>query len=52
MTKHPDPIKHKNLSLIKSVIRILGYCLIAININLAVIVLIISEVIGIIEEMV
>lgn len=47
----PDPKKHQIISFIKSFIRITGYGLILIDINIAVIVLIFSELIGILEEL-
>lgn len=50
--KIPDPKLHQLLSFIKSGIRILGYILLPISILSAALVLILSEVIGIIEELV
>ncbi len=50
--KYPDADKHFWASMTKSVIRVGGYCLIFIDIELAAGVLIASEVIGIIEELV
>ena len=50
--KHPDARLHKVISFIKSGVRIVGYILIPIDIKVAASVLIISEVIGIYEEMV
>ena len=51
--KHqPDAYKHQVISFIKSGVRILGYGLLIINLPIAVGVLIFSEVIGIIEELV
>jgi hypothetical protein len=51
--KHtPDPKWHKIISFIKSGIRIVGYCLIPFNLVIATVVLIFSELIGIIEELV
>ena len=50
--KQPDPKLHQLLSFIKSAIRIVGYVLLPISIISAAIVLILSEVIGIIEELV
>ena len=50
--KHPDPKKHQLISFIKSAVRILGYFIIPYNLTLAAIVLILSEAIGIIEELV
>ena len=48
----PDAKKHQIISFIKSGIRILGYGLLIVNVPIAVGVLILSEVIGIIEELV
>ena len=50
--KHPDPKLHKQISFLKSTIRIAGYCILPSSILMGAIVLVISEVIGIIEEMV
>ena len=51
--KHqPDAYKHQVISFIKSGVRILGYGLLIVNLPIAVGVLIFSEVIGIIEELV
>jgi len=49
---HPDPKKHQIISFIKSFVRLAGYALLPINIMLAMWVLLISEGIGIIEELV
>jgi len=48
----PNPQNHKIISFIKSGVRILGYTLIPFYIELAVTILVISEFIGIIEELV
>jgi hypothetical protein len=48
----PDPKKHQIISFIKSGIRIFGYCLIPFYINIAVLILVFSELIGIYEELV
>ena len=48
----PDAKKHQIISFIKSGVRILGYGLLIVNVPIAVGVLIFSEVIGIIEELV
>ncbi len=48
----PDARKHQIISFIKSGIRILGYCFIPFNLLLATIILIISEVVGVVEELV
>jgi hypothetical protein len=51
--KHmPNQKWHKIMSFIKSSIRITGYILIPFNLDIAAIVLIFSEIVGIIEEMV
>ena len=50
--KLPDPKLHQQISFIKSGIRILGYCFIPFNLVFATIFLILSEVVGIIEELV
>jgi hypothetical protein len=52
LEKLPDPKLHQIMSFIKSAIRIVGYVLIPINLISATLVLILSEVIGIIEELV
>jgi hypothetical protein len=49
---HPDAKKHQLVSFIKSGIRILGYILIPFNLFWAAGILIISEIIGIYEELV
>jgi hypothetical protein len=48
----PDPKWHKIISFIKSGVRILGYAIIPFDLVIATGVLILSEVIGIIEELV
>ena len=48
----PDPDDHQKLSFIKSGIRIVGYSVIPFSIPLAVALLIMSEVVGIVEELV
>ena len=50
--KHPDPENHQLVSFLKSAVRILGYLAIPYNLWAAVIILVISEGIGIIEELV
>ena len=52
INKHPDPKKHLIASLIKSLIRILGYGALWYDITIAATLLILSEVVGIGEEMV
>lgn len=48
----PDAKKHQQISFLKSIIRIVGYTLIPFNIGLAVTFLVVSEVVGILEELV
>ena len=50
--KYPDANKHFWASMTKSVIRVGGYCLIFVDIELAAGVLIASEAIGVLEELV
>ena len=50
--KYPDAKKHQIISFIKSGIRILGYGLIPFSLGWATAILILSEVVGIIEELV
>ena len=53
MSKHPDPIKHRNISLAKSGIRIAaGVTLIMGNFVMAGTLLIVAEVLGVVEELV
>ena len=49
---YPDARKHQIVSFIKSGIRILGYVFIPFNLVVAAILLILSEIVGIIEELV
>ena len=49
---HPDAKKHQIVSFVKSGIRILGYIFIPFNIDVAVTLLVVSEAVGILEEMV
>tara|TARA_R100000908_G_C3638687_1_gene75996 strand:- start:229 stop:495 length:267 start_codon:yes stop_codon:yes gene_type:complete len=51
-TKYPDAKLHQLVSFIKSGIRILGYAFIPFNLTVACVILIISELIGIYEELV
>jgi len=48
----PDARKHQIISFIKSGIRILGYILLPFDLTVAMGVLIISEIVGIVEELV
>jgi len=50
--KYPDAKKHQIVSFIKSGIRILGYFFIPFNLLISAILLILSEIVGIIEELV
>jgi|TARA_R110000796_G_scaffold15244_2_gene48822 hypothetical protein len=52
LEKIPDPKLHQQISFIKSGVRILGYCFIPFSLVFATILLILSELIGIIEELV
>lgn len=49
---HPDPKTHQLVSFLKSAVRIAGYVLIPTSIPAAVIFLVVSELIGIAEELV
>jgi len=48
----PDAKKHQQISFVKSGVRILGYIFIPFNIGVAVTLLVVSEVVGILEELV
>ena len=52
LDKLPDPKKHQVISFIKSGIRILGYIFIPFDLGAAVTLLVVSEAVGILEEMV
>ena len=52
LDKLPDPKKHQIISLVKSGIRILGYIFIPFDLGAAVTLLVVSEVVGIVEELV
>ena len=52
LDKLPDPRLHQIISFVKSGVRILGYLFIPFNIGIAVTLLIVSEAVGIIEELV
>ena len=52
LDKLPDPKKHQIVSFVKSTIRIVGYIYLPINIWVATLLLIMSEVVGIYEELV
>ena len=49
---HPDAKKHQIVSFVKSGIRIIGYIFIPIDLGAAVALLVVSEGIGIVEELV
>ena len=49
---NPDPKKHQQISFIKSGVRLLGYVFLPFNLYIATGILLISEIIGIIEELV
>ena len=49
---HPDAKKHQLVSFVKSGIRILGYLFIPFDLGAAVTLLVVSEAVGILEEMV
>jgi hypothetical protein len=50
--KYPDAKKHQIVSFLKSAVRITGYVALPFGIGLGVTILVISELIGIIEELV
>ena len=52
LMKYPDAKKHQLISFMKSGIRIFGYILLTVDITTAVIVLALSEALGIFEELV
>ena len=52
LDKLPDPKLHQIISFVKSGIRILGYIFIPFDLGAAVTLLVVSEVVGILEEMV
>ncbi len=52
LEKLPDPRLHQIISFVKSGVRILGYIFIPFDLGVAVTLLIVSEGIGIIEELV
>lgn len=52
INKIPDPKKHQTISFIKSGIRILGYFLLPFDLLIGAGILILSEIVGIYEELV
>ena len=52
LDKLPDPRLHQIISFVKSGVRILGYLFIPFNIGVTVTLLVVSEGIGIVEELV
>ena len=51
-SKLPDPKLHQRVSFFKSGIRILGYIALPFNLAIGAIILVLSELIGIVEELV
>jgi hypothetical protein len=49
---HPDPKLHQSISFLKSAVRISGYVALFWSVSLGAIVLILSELVGIVEELV
>ena len=49
---YPDPKKHQLVSFLKSGVRLLGYIFLPFNLGVGVTLLIVSEGIGIVEELV
>ena len=49
---YPDPKKHQLISFIKSGVRLLGYIFLPFNLGVGVTLLIVSEAVGIVEELV
>ena len=52
LDKLPDPKKHQIISFVKSGVRILGYLFIPLDLGAAVTLLVVSEAVGILEELV
>ena len=50
--EHPNAKRHPQISFLKSAIRTLGYLTLLVNLHVAVSLLVMSEVIGIVEELV
>jgi hypothetical protein len=50
--EHPNPKKHQRISFIKSALRIIGYLALLVDPITAVIFLVSSEILGILEELV
>jgi hypothetical protein len=50
--EHPNPKKHQQVSFIKSALRIIGYLLLLLEPVAAVTILVCSEALGIVEELV
>jgi len=49
---HPDPKLHQHVSFLKSAVRISGYVALFWSVGLGAVILILSELIGIVEELV
>ena len=52
LASYPDAKKHQIVSFIKSALRLVGYGLLLVDLNLAVGTLVLSELLGIVEELV
>ena len=52
LDKLPDPKLHQIISFVKSGIRILGYIFIPLDLGAAVVLLVVSEAVGILEDLV
>ena len=52
LASYPDAKKHQIVSFIKSTLRLVGYGLLLVDLNLAVGTLVFSELLGIVEELV
>ena len=50
--KQPDPKAHQRISFAKSAIRIFGYAALPFDLTFGVVLLVLSEIVGIIEELV
>ena len=48
----PDPKLHKTISIVKSLVRIIGFGFLPFSISLSAAVLVVAELIGIVEELV
>ncbi len=48
----PDPKLHKAISIVKSLVRIIGFSFLPFSVTVAAVILVIAELIGIVEELV